>query len=304
MTMIETTELTKQYGDITAVDSIDLTVDRGSIHGFVGHNGAGKSTTMQLLVGLITPTAGEAYIDGEPAGSVAATRKIGYAPQEPSFYESMTGRRYLRYMADTAGLDGDIGERVDDLLAQFGLEDAATQQIDGYSGGMARKLSLAQAMIHDPELLILDEPTAALDPEGRASIIETLEEMTDDGLTVFVSSHVLSELEQFIDTVTIINEGKLITSGPLETIRTVDKETYFLDTGDNDRMASLLAEQPAVGTVSHREDGRLTVRTDEPAAFRRELPALLAEEGIPIRELEQETDLQEAFFELTDTGGA
>ena len=119
LTMIETTELTKQYGDITAVDSIDLTVDRGSIHGFVGHNGAGKSTTMQMLVGLITPTGGEAYIDGEPAGSVAATRKIGYAPQEPSFYESMTGRRYLRYMAKTAGVDGDIGERVDELLAQF-----------------------------------------------------------------------------------------------------------------------------------------------------------------------------------------
>ncbi len=216
---IETTDLTKQFGDLTAVDGINLSVEQGRIHGFVGQNGAGKTTTIQMLVGLLSPTAGSATICGEPAGSLAAKKRIGYSPQEPQFYSTMTGYDYLRYMGKTAGMGGDAADRAKELLEWLDLDDAAHKKIGGYSGGMKRRLSMAQAVIHDPDVLILDEPTATLDPEGRKEIIDALQDMTDEGMTVFVSSHVLDELEKFIEYVTILHEGTLVESGPLDAIQ-------------------------------------------------------------------------------------
>jgi len=304
MTMIETTNLTKRYGDFTAVDGIDLTVERGSIHGFVGPNGAGKTTTMQMLVGLTSPTEGEALIDGEPAGTLAAKQALGYAPQEPALYESMTGLDYLVYMGKVAGMSDGITERARDLLSWLDLSDAAAQPIGGYSGGMQRKLSLAQAMIHEPDLLILDEPTATLDPEGRASIIDSLERLTEEGMTVFVSSHVLAELEQFIDTVTVLHDGQIATSGPLEEIESgVDTATYLVDSSDNDRLRALLADHPAVERVQHAEDGGLTLLTEDPEAFTADLHSVMADAGITLRSLEQAGGLEEAFLDLIEEGG-
>ncbi len=303
--MIETTNLTKRYGELTAVDSVDLTVERGDIHGFVGPNGAGKSTTMQMLVGLVSPSEGEATIGGEPAGSLAASELIGYAPQEPAFYESMTGLDYLVYMGKTAGMSGDIEGRARELLERFDLTDAARQPIGGYSGGMARKLSLAQAMIHEPELLILDEPTATLDPEGRAAVIDSLEAMTDEGMTVFVSSHVLAELEQFIDTVTILVDGKVATSGPVGQIQDrVAADTYRVDSTDNDRLADILAEHDAVERVTRAEDGSLRVTPTDGESFTTELQRTMADAGITMQSLEQEGGLEEAFLDLLDEAEA
>jgi ABC-2 type transport system ATP-binding protein len=300
--MIEARNLTKRYGDLTAVDGVDITVERGSIHGFVGPNGAGKSTTMQMLVGLVTPTAGEVRIGGDPAGSYAATAKIGYAPQEPAFYESMTGRAYLIYMGRVAGMGrGEASERADELLEWLDLGDAADQAIGGYSGGMARKLGLAQAMIHDPELLILDEPTATLDPEGRASIIDSLQDLTEEGMTVFVSSHVLAELEQFVDTVTILADGRVARSGPLESIRSaVSTETYVVDTTDNDRLATLLTDQPSVERVERRDGGRVAAVPAEPEDFTIELQGLIAEAELGLRSMEREAGLEEAVLHLIE----
>jgi len=299
--MIEATNLTKRYGELTAVDSVDLTVERGDIHGFVGPNGAGKSTTMQMLVGLVSPSDGEATIGGEPAGSLAASELIGYAPQEPAFYESMTGLDYLVYMGKTAGMSGDIEARARELLERFDLADAARQSIGGYSGGMKRKLGLAQAMIHEPELLILDEPTATLDPEGRAAVIDSLEAMTDEGMTVFVSSHVLAELEQFIDTVTILVDGKVATSGPVGEIQDrVAADTYRVDSTDNDRLADILAEHDAVERVARAEDGSLRVTPTDGESFTTELQRTMADAGITMQSLEQEGGLEEAFLDLLD----
>ena len=299
--MIETTNLTKRYGDLTAVEGVEISVERGSIHGFVGPNGAGKSTTMQMLVGLVTPTEGEALIGGEPAGSYAATSKIGYAPQEPAFYESMRGRDYLVYMGKVAGMDGDVGERADELLEWLDLEDAADQPIGGYSGGMARKLSLAQAMIHDPELLILDEPTATLDPEGRSSIIDSLKDLTEEGMTVFVSSHVLAELEQFVDTVTILADGQVARSAPLAEIRSVvETESYVVDTSDNDRLAALLAEHPTVEAVDRRDDGTVAVVPGDAEAFTVELQSVIADSGLGLQSMNREAGLEEAVLQLIE----
>jgi ABC-2 type transport system ATP-binding protein len=299
---IEATNLTKHYGDVKAVRGIDLHVETGSIHGFVGPNGAGKSTTMQMLVGAVTPTVGEATIGGDPAGSHAARKRTGYAPQNPNFYESMTADAYLRYMGKVAGIDG-VGDRVAELLSWLDLDDAAGQSIGGYSGGMRRRLGLAQAMIHDPELLILDEPTAELDPQGRAAIIDALENLASEGKTVFVSSHVLTELEQFIETVTVIDGGQMITSGPLEELQSDAVRTYVVESTDDTRLQSALRERACVRRVESHEEGGLVVTTEQQVQFETELPAALHGAGIGIRSLRQRDGLEEAFLSMVGTGG-
>jgi len=300
--MIETTNLTKRYGDETAVQGIDLTVERGSIHGFVGPNGAGKSTTMGMLVGVTTPTAGEATIGGDPAGSHAARERIGYAPQDPVFYDSMSARQYLRYIGTVAGVDGSVEERVAELLEWLDLADAAGQPIGGYSGGMRRRVSLAQAMVHDPELLILDEPTAELDPQGRSAIIDALERLTDEGKTVFVSSHILAELEQFIETVSVINDGRLVTTGSLSDVQSTVERTYVVHSSDDERLEALLSDHGAASRVEPDENGGVRVWTDDPAAFETALPVLLSEAGLGLRSMELGGGLEDAFLQMIDEG--
>ena len=304
MTMIETHGLTKEFGDVTAVEGVDLSVERGEIHGFVGHNGAGKTTTMQMLTGLVTPTSGDAYIGGDPAGSRAATQKIGYAPQNLEFYESMTGRNYLVYMGKLSAVDGSPGERADELLEWLDLTDAADQAVGGYSGGMLRKLAVGQAMLADPELLILDEPTAALDPEGRAMITNALEKLTDDGTTIFVSSHVLTELEQFIDTVTFLKEGQVVASGPLEEVlSSTAVEQFVVDTSDNDLLAELLGDHGSVDSVDRSDDGSLLVTTDDPAAFAVGLPQVVSNANLGLFSVDREGGLEERFLDILEEGG-
>jgi ABC-2 type transport system ATP-binding protein len=300
MSMIETRNLTKRYGDVTAVEGVDITVEYESIHGFVGHNGAGKSTTMRILVGLATPTEGTVRIDGEPAGSQPATEKIGYSPQDPELYDEMTGRDYLVYVGKLAGMNSGIRDRADELLERFEIADAATQPIGSYSGGMERKLSLAQAMMDEPELLVLDEPTAELDPEARASVIDALEDLTEQGVTVFVSSHVLAELEQFVDTVTILQNGEVATAGPIEELRqAVDVETYVLESSDDARLQSLLEDHDSVEEVN-LENARLQVIPTDAAEFRAALPTVMSDAGLEIRSLQPESGLEETFLKLLD----
>jgi ABC-2 type transport system ATP-binding protein len=300
MAAIEAENLTKHYGDVRAVRGIDLTVERGAIHGFVGPNGAGKSTTMGMLVGNVTPTVGTVRIDGEPAGSQAALEKIGYAPQDPVFYESMTGRSYLRYVGALSGVEGRVSDRVEELLDWLDLADAADQSIAGYSGGMTRRLGLAQAMIHDPELLILDEPTAELDPQGRASIIDALRTLADEGKTVFVSSHVLAELEQFIETVTVIDDGRVVTSGPLDDVNAGVARTYSVETTDDETVAARLAEHSAVERVDFGDDSGLTVWVDDQSAFETDLPAVVSDAGLGLKSLRRSNGLEEAFLEMVE----
>jgi ABC-2 type transport system ATP-binding protein len=303
MSVIETRGLTKEYGDVTAVTDVDLTVEPGEIHGFVGHNGAGKTTTMQMLTGLVTPTRGEAYIGGDPAGTRAATERIGYAPQDPSFYESMTGRDYLVYMGTLSAVEGSARERADELLARLDLTGAADQAVGGYSGGMLRRLAVGQAMLGDPELLILDEPTAALDPEGRAMIIDALETLTDEGTTIFVSSHVLTELEQFIDTVTFLEEGQVVASGPLaEVLSSTAAEQYVVDASDNDRLADLLAANESVDGVDRGDDGQVVVTTDDPEGFALALPRILTDANLGLYSVDRQGGLEERFLDMLDEG--
>jgi len=303
--MIETRGLTKEFGDVTAVEDVDLDVERGDIHGFVGHNGAGKTTTMQMLTGLVTPTSGEVRVCGEPAGTRAANEKIGYAPQNLEFYESMTGRDYLVYMGKLSAVNGSVRERADDVLEWLDLSDAAEQAVGGYSGGMLRKLAVGQAMLGDPELLILDEPTAALDPEGRAMIIDALGNLTDEGTTVFVSSHVLSELEQFIDTVTFLNEGQIVASGPLdEVLSSTAAERFVVDASDNDRLADLLRDHGSVAGVDGDDEGNLVVTTEDPEDFAGALPEILSGADLRLYFVDRQGGLEERFLDILEEEGA
>ncbi len=298
MNVIETKNLTKKFGELVAVDRINLKVKEGSIHGFVGPNGAGKTTTMRMLVGTLNPTEGEAYIKGERAGTLAAKEVIGYSPQRLQFYDSMSSLAYLKYMGRMAGMGSEVEKRAKDLLKWLELEKFGDKKIGGFSEGMRRKLSLAQAMIHEPELLILDEPTATLDPTGRIAIIDSLEKFTKEGMTVFVSSHILTELEKFVDYVTIVNHGRIITSGSIKDLAdTYAGESYIVSTSDNKRVLELIKKKAPVERAWLDEDNEIRVITPEPEKFKSKLVKLIATDGrVRLDLLQRAGGLEEAFI--------
>ena len=204
--------LSKQYGDVQALSGLDLTVAAGSVFGFLGRNGAGKTTAIRLMTGLARPSAGSAWIQGlETTNSDSAARTaFGYLPQDPAFYNWMTPWEYLDYVGRIFGLDGPTRkQRIGDVLALVDLEDAAKRRIGGFSGGMGQRLGIAQALLHRPPVLFLDEPTSALDPAGRHEVLDLINRLRGD-VTVFLSSHILGDVERVCDTVGIIHKGKLL----------------------------------------------------------------------------------------------
>lgn len=208
-TAIETQNLTKHFGDVAAVDGLDLTVSFGSVYGFVGPNGAGKTTTIQMLTGLLHPDDGDATIDGIDATQRSKlTGTLGYLPAEAPLYDELTGREQLRYAAQFRRLPDD--GRVEDALARYELEDAADRRIDGYSTGMRRKLGLAQATLHNPAVLLLDEPLNGLDPRATRTVRELVARVSGEGTAVMVSSHDLSTIESICDVVGIISSGRMV----------------------------------------------------------------------------------------------
>lgn len=235
--IIKTEGLTKRFGKFTAVDGIDLAVKKGTIHGFIGPNGAGKTTTMKMLIGALRPTKGGGTIGGSRIGSLESRNAFGFSPEHPMFYNSMTAFDYLVYLGRVSGLGkNEAGKRATELLKWLDLDEFAAKKVGGFSAGMRQKLSLAQAMIHEPELLILDEPTANLDPAGRLNIINKLRQLCKErGMTVFISSHILSELEKLVDDVTLINHGKLVTKAALGK-EAVAGEEYLLKTSDAEKV--------------------------------------------------------------------
>ncbi|MBP6470868.1 MAG: ABC transporter ATP-binding protein [Chloroflexi bacterium] len=204
--------LSKQYGDVQALSGLDLTVAAGSVFGFLGRNGAGKTTAIRLMTGLARPSAGSAWIQGmETTNSDSAARTaFGYLPQDPAFYNWMTPLEYLDYVGRIFNLDGPTRkQRIGEVLALVDLEDAAKRRIGGFSGGMGQRLGIAQALLHRPPVLFLDEPTSALDPAGRYEVLDLINRLRGN-VTVFLSSHILGDVERVCDTVGIIHKGKLL----------------------------------------------------------------------------------------------
>jgi ABC-2 type transport system ATP-binding protein len=234
MDMITCENLTRKFGDLTAVDQMNLNVGAGELFGFLGPNGAGKTTTIKMLIGLLRPTAGRCRIGGYDVQEqpLLARAVLGYVPDNPFLYEKLTGREFLDFMADLYSVvHADRAGRIDDLLRLFDLQNKGNDLIQGYSRGMRQKIALAGALIHNPKVIFLDEPTVGLDPQGARTMQEILRELCRRGVTVFISTHILSIAERLCDRVAIVNRGKLIAQGTVEDLRAIGNRTALLKTG-------------------------------------------------------------------------
>lgn len=260
---IETRELTKRFGTEIAVDGLNLTVDHGTVYGFLGPNGAGKTTTMRILTSLTRPTDGEAWINGNPVSDRDAIRaSIGYLPEEPPVFDELTGREQLEYFGRLRDLPAaEMETRITDWLDRFDLSDDADKRIDDYSKGMRQKVGLIQALLHDPDVVFLDEPTSGLDPRAARTVLDVIADLTDDGHTVFLSTHILSVVEELADVVGVLYEGDLVTEGsPTElTARMEAEEGTTLE----DVFLSVTAEPgPAASESAPRNTGDAAARQD------------------------------------------
>ncbi len=237
MNIIETKNLTKRFGNLTAVNDLTISLEPGKIYGFLGPNGAGKTTTMSILSDLIKQTSGEAFIEGNKVGTIEAKKLIGYSPEFPSFYSDMNCIDYLIYMGELGGLSyEDALKKSIELIDFMNLKDSMYKKVSKFSTGMKKKIGLAQAMIHNPKVLLLDEPTANLDPTSRMEIITSLKRLVKEtNLTLVISSHVLTELELIITDVIMINSGKLVFFGPIENAkRLLNNDLLVLSTSNNE----------------------------------------------------------------------
>ncbi len=234
--LIRLTGLTKRFGDLTAVEGLDLSVTRGELFGFLGPNGAGKTTTIRMMVGLLRPTAGEVHIAGRDMAtdSIAAKARLGYVPDEPVLYDKLSGLEFLQLAADVYRVPAERARaRAAELLDVFGLSDRAGDPIGAYSRGMRRRLALVAALLHEPEVLVLDEPTSALDPKAARLIKDVLRDFCRRGGTVFMSTHILEIAEAMCSQVGIIDRGRLIAVGTLDELRAL------AEPGGNGRAATL-----------------------------------------------------------------
>ncbi|MFX1499592.1 MAG: ATP-binding cassette domain-containing protein [Promethearchaeota archaeon] len=297
-------ELTKIYGKgkeaLEAVSEIDLRVKPG-IHGFLGPNGAGKTTTINMLVGAISITKGIAKIRDNKAGSVTAKQIIGFLPQDPVFYEDMLGEDYLIYMGQLGGLQKREAKlKAQELLDFFDLFEFRNKEIGTYSGGMKQKIGIASALIHDPKVLILDEPTANLDPIGRADVINKIKSLSDR-VSVFVSSHILSEIEQMCEDVSMIDQGKIVIS---DTIRNIKKSfitnLFILDTNMNEKLQNQLKDKEYVTSISLNEiDGKIHIIPKNAEKLREVIPEILVKNKAILYSFHQpELSLQDIFMEV------
>lgn len=223
--LIQADHLIKRYGEKSAVEDVSFSVQSGEIFGFLGPNGAGKTTTIKMIVGLLKPTAGTARVAGYDvqAQPLLAKASSGYVPDEPNLYSKLTARELLRFVGELYELPGDlVARRTDELLRLFDLVEAGDNLVDSYSHGMQQKTSLAAALLHDPKVLILDEPTVGLDPKSARMIKDILRQIADRGAAVMLSTHILEIAERMCDRIGIINKGKLIAVGTLSELRALD----------------------------------------------------------------------------------
>ena len=215
MGAIESIGLTKEYGDTVAVNGIDLSVPEGTVYGLLGPNGSGKTTTMRMLTTLTEPTSGEAYIMGDSVEDrEAVIEHVGYLSEESPLYDELTAREQLEYIADLRDVPEEVAqERIEDYLSRFGLSEEADDRISTYSKGMRRKTSITQTVLHDPDVAFFDEPTSGLDPRAARTVRELIEELSDEDMTIFLSTHILPVVESVSGVVGVLYEGNLVAEG-------------------------------------------------------------------------------------------
>jgi ABC-2 type transport system ATP-binding protein len=305
--MIDVQNLTKYYADRIAIENLTFRVAKGEILGFLGPNGAGKSTTMRILTGFIPPTAGSASIDGFDVvkQSLEARRRIGYLPENTPLYPDLTVRAYLRYMATLRGVPRkQLNGRVDDVMTKCRIDEVATTIIGKLSKGYRQRVGLAQALVHDPPVLILDEPTAGLDPRQNNETRRLIRSLAGDH-TIILSSHILPEVSQTCQRVVIINEGRLVAEdtpeGLTSRLRSSDRLLIHVR-GPAEEVATALGAMPQVLAVipDPAERGRFLVDTAPDSDPREEIAAAIVRRGWGLRELRPVgMSLEEIFLKLT-----
>jgi ABC-2 type transport system ATP-binding protein len=253
---ISTKDLSKRYGNIEALSGLSMTIPRGAVFGFLGPNGAGKTTAVKLLLGLAKPSSGSAEILGVPIGERASRRRVGYLPELFRYQSWLTAREVLLLHCELAGIDRAAWSReIEDALAVVGLTERGSTRVGTFSKGMQQRLGLGVALLGDPELVLLDEPTSALDPVGRHDVREIIRALKARGMTVFLNSHLLSEVEQVCDRVTIVDHGKVVADGTLDELLRAD--TVRIRAVDLPRDAHVTLAR--FGAIAH-EGEWLTVR--------------------------------------------
>jgi ABC-2 type transport system ATP-binding protein len=301
---IETEGLSKVYrgGRVRALTDVQLRVPAGSAFGLLGPNGAGKSTLVKCLLSIVRPTSGAATLFGQDIALPESRRPVGYLPEGHRFPAYLTGRGVLSYFGKLSGLSGEaLEEDIEKKLALVGMQDWATTRVSRYSKGMLQRLGLAQAMLGTPKLVILDEPTDGVDPIGRHQIREVIRELTKQGTTVFLNSHLLLEVEQICDYVAILHHGRVLRQGKLEEVRRAVTERKPLlevrfTTGPVPEEARTALAQ--LGPVRAAESGGLVVSLSDDAATSLAIDALRSH-GVPIYSVEPtRVSLEEAFIEL------
>jgi ABC-2 type transport system ATP-binding protein len=322
MSALVTRGLTKRYGSIAAVDHLDLTVDQGVLYGFLGPNGSGKTTTIRMALGLIFPTEGSVEVLGHPVagpsvgpeeGAERILDRVGAIVEEPAFWKYLTGRKNLEYFTRSGGSDpsGGSGDgqpsrlgQIDQTLRLVDLHDAAGKKVKAYSQGMRQRLGIALALLGKPSLLILDEPTNGLDPQGMREVRLLLRRLADEGTTVFVSSHLLSEVEAMCDRVGVLARGRLVAEGPPSALR-ASGERLRVQVSDRDRAERIVAVLPGVSIdPDGAGPGQVLLRLAAPATAAG-VNARLVSEGVEVSALVPEQDsLEDVFVSLVERADA
>ncbi len=309
--ILETHNLTKRYGQVTAVEDLNLSVVQGEVFGLLGPNGAGKTTTTLMLLGLTEPTSGEAFIQGfnctrQP---IEVKKLVGYLPDNVGFYGDLTGRENLRFTGQLNGLDPTLcEERIGQLLERVGMTQAADRRVSTYSRGMRQRLGIADVLMKDPSVIIMDEPTLGIDPEGMRELIALIRQLsTQDGRTILISSHQLYQIQQICDRVGIFVKGKLIACGRIQDLgRQLENEgLYILEfavSPADEGLEKRLQELEGVTQISRNQDGMFHVESHRD--LRPQLLPLLVEGGYELLHLHQRGgDLDEIYRRYFEKAG-
>jgi ABC-2 type transport system ATP-binding protein len=301
--MIKTESLTKVYGGVKAVDSINVTIEKGQVCGFVGPNGAGKTTTIGMMTGLIEPTSGRCFVKGMEVAKnpLAVKQVIGYLPDGFGFYSHMTAAQNLRYFSKFYGMkEADANARIAELLGDVGLANVE-KKVGAYSRGMKQRLGLARALLNDPEVIFLDEPTNGLDPEGVIQFRKVIKAEAAKGKTIFFSSHVLDEVQHVCNTICIISKGKIMAQGTLGDVKRQMRKTpgFSIIVKVDGKMPRL--DNPDIIEAAYQDDGATIKASSDLRGF---IFDEVVRSGLRVRELRLEEESLEDVFLETVYGGA
>ncbi len=304
--MLEIRNLKKAFGKFYALNGLDLTINQGALFGFVGPNGAGKTTAIKIMTGLLQADEGQVLIEGADVtdGLSQLKLKIGYVPDFFGVYDNLKVCEYMEFFASCYGIDGlKARTRYMTLLEQVGLEDKVNFYVDGLSRGMKQRLCLARALIHDPALLVMDEPTSGLDPRTRFEFKEILKELQEQGKTILISSHVLSELSELCTDIGIIDQGKMVLTGSMnEILKRVNASNPLIISilGEKEKALSILKSQPCVQTISVK-DGDIMVRFIGDTRDEATLLQQLVDAEVPVHGFVREQgNLESLFMQITN----